>query len=191
MQPGRLCMFSVLQGSSGCMLHRYCPSLETKFRRFPGRSHHVWLEPEGLESHVLYPNGLSCSLEPADQQQLLRTIPGARACGELTPPPPFFSPVALGAHTHPQHRTVGGLHEHPPRALHKRVSNILAQGERVFRSPVHPAADSSTWMVPWQLSLRRCGMGASSGARSAEVFAASLQPALARGSVSVRGHLLP
>ena len=55
---------------------RYCPSLETKFKRFPGRTHHVWLEPEGLDSHVLYPNGLSNSLEPGDQIELLRTIPG-------------------------------------------------------------------------------------------------------------------
>ena len=55
---------------------RYCPSLETKFGRFPGRTHHVWLEPEGLNSHVLYPNGLSNSLEPEDQVELLKTVPG-------------------------------------------------------------------------------------------------------------------
>lgn len=55
---------------------RYCPSLETKFARFPGRSHHVWLEPEGLDSDVVYPNGLSCSLEPEDQLRLLQTVPG-------------------------------------------------------------------------------------------------------------------
>lgn len=57
-------------------VRRYCPSLETKFARFPGRTHHVWLEPEGLDSHVLYPNGLSNSLEPEDQLRLLRTVPG-------------------------------------------------------------------------------------------------------------------
>ena len=55
---------------------RYCPSLETKFKRFPGRMQYVWLEPEGLDSHVLYPNGLSNSLEPEDQIELLRTVPG-------------------------------------------------------------------------------------------------------------------
>lgn len=56
---------------------RYCPSIESKVLRFGDRQGHViWLEPEGLESHLVYPNGLSISL-PADLQlQILQTIPG-------------------------------------------------------------------------------------------------------------------
>ena len=56
---------------------RYCPSIESKVTRFRGRdSHQVWLEPEGLTSDLVYPNGLSMSL-PADlQARILRTIPG-------------------------------------------------------------------------------------------------------------------
>lgn len=56
---------------------RYCPSLESKIIRFSDRtSHMVWLEPEGFDSDVIYPNGISMTI-PADvQEQLLRTIKG-------------------------------------------------------------------------------------------------------------------
>ena len=55
---------------------RYCPSLEAKIVRFPGRQHQVWLEPEGLASHLVYPNGLSNSLPEDVQTQVVHSIPG-------------------------------------------------------------------------------------------------------------------
>lgn len=56
---------------------RYCPSIEDKLVKFADRtSHQIFLEPEGLNSKTIYPNGLSTSL-PADvQEQFLRTIKG-------------------------------------------------------------------------------------------------------------------
>ncbi|KAE9394917.1 glucose-inhibited division protein A subfamily [Gymnopus androsaceus JB14] len=56
---------------------RYCPSLEAKILRFGHRqSHNVWLEPEGYDSDVIYPNGVSCSLPEEVQEPMMRTIPG-------------------------------------------------------------------------------------------------------------------
>ena len=56
---------------------RYCPSIEDKVSRFADReSHQIFLEPEGLNDNLVYPNGISTSL-PADVQiALLATIPG-------------------------------------------------------------------------------------------------------------------
>ena len=56
---------------------RYCPSIEDKIVRFPGAERHqVFLEPEGLDTHELYVNGLSTSL-PADiQLMMLHAVPG-------------------------------------------------------------------------------------------------------------------
>ncbi|HHQ42818.1 MAG TPA: tRNA uridine-5-carboxymethylaminomethyl(34) synthesis enzyme MnmG [Chromatiales bacterium] len=56
---------------------RYCPSIEDKVVRFPERaSHTVFLEPEGLASVELYPNGISTSLPFEVQEALVRSIPG-------------------------------------------------------------------------------------------------------------------
>lgn len=56
---------------------RYCPSLESKVIKFAERdSHIVWLEPEGLDSELIYPNGLSTTIPPDAQLQMMRTIPG-------------------------------------------------------------------------------------------------------------------
>ena len=56
---------------------RYCPSLESKIIRFHTKERHmVWLEPEGINDHVVYPNGISMTVPAAVQEKLLRTIPG-------------------------------------------------------------------------------------------------------------------
>lgn len=56
---------------------RYCPSIESKIMKFGSKdSHTIWLEPEGLDSDLIYPNGISMTL-PADiQEKMLKTIPG-------------------------------------------------------------------------------------------------------------------
>ena len=56
---------------------RYCPSLEDKVMRFPEHtSHHVFLEPEGFNSDLIYPNGISTSFGADIQDIWIRTIPG-------------------------------------------------------------------------------------------------------------------
>ncbi len=56
---------------------RYCPSLEDKVMRFPEHtSHHVFLEPEGWDSDLIYPNGISTSFGSDIQDTWIRTIPG-------------------------------------------------------------------------------------------------------------------
>lgn len=56
---------------------RYCPSIEDKVNRFADRDRHqVFLEPEGLDDHTVYPNGISTSLPEDVQERFVRTIPG-------------------------------------------------------------------------------------------------------------------
>lgn len=56
---------------------RYCPSIEDKVVKFPERtSHHVFLEPEGLDSDLIYPNGISTSLPSPVQEAFIHSIPG-------------------------------------------------------------------------------------------------------------------
>jgi len=65
---------------------RYCPSVEDKVMRFAGKtSHQIFIEPEGLDSHEVYPNGISTSL-PADVQlELVHSIKGFERA-EMTRP---------------------------------------------------------------------------------------------------------
>ncbi|XP_074520161.1 5-taurinomethyluridine-[tRNA] synthase subunit MTO1, mitochondrial [Halichoeres trimaculatus] len=64
---------------------RYCPSIESRVLRFPGRRHQVWLEPEGLTSDLLYPQGLSMTMPPEMQLRLIREIPAMHGAEIHTP----------------------------------------------------------------------------------------------------------
>ena len=56
---------------------RYCPSIEDKVIRFADRnSHQIFLEPEGLNTNEIYPNGISTSLPTEVQKEFIKTIPG-------------------------------------------------------------------------------------------------------------------
>ena len=56
---------------------RYCPSIEDKVIRFADRnSHQIFLEPEGLNTNEIYPNGISTSLPMEVQKEFIKTIPG-------------------------------------------------------------------------------------------------------------------
>lgn len=65
---------------------RYCPSIEDKVYRFSQRpSHQIYLEPEGLTTHEIYPNGISTSLPYDVQVQLVRSIKGLEDAHILRP----------------------------------------------------------------------------------------------------------
>ncbi len=76
----------LFSGAIGALGPRYCPSIEDKIHRFADRDgHQVFLEPEGLDTHLVYPNGISTSL-PADVQlEMLRTMEGLEAVDMVVP----------------------------------------------------------------------------------------------------------
>ena len=65
---------------------RYCPSIEDKIHRFGDRDgHQIFLEPEGLSTHLVYPNGISTSLPVDVQLAMLRSIDGLEQVGMIAP----------------------------------------------------------------------------------------------------------
>jgi tRNA uridine 5-carboxymethylaminomethyl modification enzyme len=65
---------------------RYCPSIEDKIRRFGDRDgHQIFLEPEGLTTNLVYPNGISTSLPEDVQQTFLNSIAGLEGCRIVRP----------------------------------------------------------------------------------------------------------
>ena len=91
---------------------RYCPSVEDKINRFAGKdSHQVFLEPEGLTTHEIYPNGISTSLPFDVQYDLVRSMAGMENAHILRPgyaiEYDYFDPRALK--TTFETRAIGGL----------------------------------------------------------------------------------
>lgn len=67
----------LFSGAIGAAGPRYCPSIEDKIHRFGDREgHQVFLEPEGLDTLMVYPNGISTSLPVDVQETVVRTMPG-------------------------------------------------------------------------------------------------------------------
>ena len=65
---------------------RYCPSIEDKIVRFSDKdSHQIFVEPEGLGTHEVYPNGISTSLPFDVQYEFCSVYPGFRACAYYSP----------------------------------------------------------------------------------------------------------
>ncbi len=65
---------------------RYCPSIEDKIFRFGDRDgHQVFLEPEGLDNHLIYPNGISTSLPTDIQTDMVRSMAGLENCEIIVP----------------------------------------------------------------------------------------------------------
>lgn len=80
---GRSAMYS---GNIKGVGPRYCPSIEDKIVRFGERDgHQIFLEPEGLDDHTVYPNGISTSLPEDVQHGMLKTIPGLESAVVLQP----------------------------------------------------------------------------------------------------------
>ena len=102
-------MFS---GEIGGVGPRYCPSIEDKITRFVDKtSHQIFLEPEGLNTHELYPNGISTSLPFDVQIELVRSIKGLENA-HITRPGyaieyDYFDPQDL--HYSLETKAVGGL----------------------------------------------------------------------------------
>ncbi|ACO75990.1 GidA [Laribacter hongkongensis HLHK9] len=90
---------------------RYCPSIEDKINRFADRdSHQIFLEPEGLDTHEIYPNGVSTSLPFDIQLAALRSMKGLENAHILRPgyaiEYDYFDPRAL-RHTLESRRVAG------------------------------------------------------------------------------------
>jgi tRNA uridine 5-carboxymethylaminomethyl modification enzyme len=91
---------------------RYCPSIEDKIHRFADKtSHQIFLEPEGLTTHEIYPNGISTSLPFDVQLELVHSIPGLEHAHILRPgyaiEYDYFDPRGLNSSL--ETKAIGGL----------------------------------------------------------------------------------
>ncbi len=91
---------------------RYCPSIEDKIVKFPDRDRHqIFLEPEGLDTNLIYVNGLSTSMPVDVQQGLLAKIPGLQKATMIRPGYAVEYDYVQPTELHPtlETKAVGGL----------------------------------------------------------------------------------
>ncbi len=120
---------------------RYCPSIEDKVSRFAGKdSHQIFLEPEGLDTHEVYPNGISTSLPFDVQLEAVRSIAGLEQAHIVRPgyaiEYDYFNPRALrpsfetraiaGLFFAGQINGTTGYEEAAAQGLHAGVNAVLA-----------------------------------------------------------------
>jgi len=134
---------------------RYCPSIEDKVVRFADRNaHQIFVEPEGLTTHEVYPNGISTSLPFDVQHEFVRSIPGFEQA-HITRPGyaieyDFFDPRDL----HPSLRTraveglyfagqINGTTGYEEAAAQGIVAGINAARETKGRPPWHPGREEA------------------------------------------------
>src|SRR5947209_15640123 len=73
-------------GQIKCIGAPYCPSIEDKIVKFPDKlQHQLFLEPEGLNTHEIYVNGMSTSMPIDVQQAMIKSIPGLENAEMLRP----------------------------------------------------------------------------------------------------------
>ena len=104
---------------------RYCPSIEDKIHRFAGKSsHQIFLEPEGLGTHEVYPNGISTSLPFDVQLQVVRSIDGLKQAHIVRPgyaiEYDYYDPRALKSFTGDQGHS--GVCSSPGRSTARQVT---------------------------------------------------------------------
>ena len=164
-QPSFVCFIKFFISMSSS---RYCPSIESKVLRFPNRVHQVWLEPEGIDSDLIYPQGLSVTLPAELQEKMITCIRGLEKA-KMIQPGTENHPCPLAWAQHCLSRQWEDLsYSHGCLAPHKTKPNIcafkivfiFAQTGAAQWTGQPPANQRVAGSIPSQGTCLGCGPGA-------------------------------